>query len=62
MKLPSNVAIQRVIRAAKDAGISIGSIDITATGVTIHSAQKEKTGSAFDRWKDQQSEARAAHR
>jgi hypothetical protein len=42
MKLPSNVAIQRVIRAAKDAGIAIGSIDITATGVTIHSAQKDK--------------------
>lgn len=62
MKLPSNMAIQRVIRAAKEAGVSIGAIDITVTGVTIYSTTKEKTGSAFDRWKEQQSEARASHR
>lgn len=61
MKLPSSAAIQRAIKAAKDAGIPIGAVDITTNGVTIYAPSKEATGTAFDRWKNKQGEARPTH-
>lgn len=61
MKLPSDSAIKRVIRAAKEAGLPIGAVDVSTNGVTIHPPHKEPSGSAYDRWKAKQGEARPAH-
>ena len=49
VKLLSSTEIKRVIKAAKDAGVLIGSVDIRADGVAIY-PPAESAGSAFDDW------------
>ena len=59
MKLLSSAEIKRVIKAAKDAGVQIGSVDIRADGVAIY-PPAQSTENAFDAWK--QNRDRAARR
>lgn len=50
MKLLSSAEIKRVIKAAKDAGVEIGAVDIRSDGVAIY-PPAESAGNAFDAWK-----------
>ena len=50
MKLLPSPEIKRILKAAKDAGIAIGAIDIRTDGITIHPPAKAQ-GSAYDQWK-----------
>ena len=53
VRFPPSPEIKRAIKAAKDAGIAIGSVDIRADGVTIHPPSTTHRN-AFDDWiKDQ---------
>lgn len=49
MKLLSSAEIKRVIKAAKDAGVAIGTVDIRADGIAIY-PPSESAGNAFDAW------------
>lgn len=53
IKFPRSPEIKRLIKAAKDAGIQVGSIDIRPDGVTIYPAEKAQGQSAYDIWKAQ---------
>lgn len=48
---PRSPEIKRLIKAAKDAGIQVGSIDIRVDGITIYPAAKDQGQSAYDLWK-----------
>lgn len=61
MKLLSSAEIKRVIKAAKDAGVIIGSVDIRADGVAIY-PPAESAGSAFDVWKKNHDRLKAGQR
>ena len=52
-KFPKSPEIKRLIKAARDAGIQVGSIDIRPDGVTIYPAEKVQGQSAYDIWKAQ---------
>lgn len=52
LRFPKSPEIKRLIKAARDAGIQIGSIDIRPDGVTIYPPAKEGQ-SAYDIWKAQ---------
>lgn len=55
MHFPRSPEIKRIIKAAKDAGVEIGSIDIRADGVTISPPLNGNVGvSPYDKWKAQQ--------
>jgi hypothetical protein len=60
-KLLSSPEIKRVLKAAKDAGVEIGPIDIYPDHVTIHPlGESGGKANAYDVWK--QSHDRAARR
>lgn len=50
---PRSPEIKRLIKAAKDAGLQIGSIDIRPDGITIHPPAKAQGNSAYDTWEAQ---------
>lgn len=54
MKLLPSTEIKRVIKAAKDAGIAIGSVDIRADGIAIYPPTESAVGNAYDAWKKKQ--------
>lgn len=52
---PRSPEIKRLIKAAKDAGVQIGSIDIRPDGITIYPPVKGKGEmSPYDVWKASQ--------
>lgn len=53
IQFPKSPEIKRLIKAARDAGIQVGSIDIRPDGVTIYPAEKAQGQSAYDIWKAQ---------
>lgn len=53
IRFPGSTEIKRLIKAAKDAGIQVGSIDIRPDGITIYPAEKAQGQSAYDIWKAQ---------
>ncbi|MFX4084526.1 hypothetical protein ACKU27_05410 [Sphingobium yanoikuyae] len=53
LKFPKSPEIKRLIKAARDAGMQIGSIDIRPDGVTIYPPAKEQGQSPYDIWKAQ---------
>lgn len=60
-KLLSSPEIKRVLKAAKDAGVEFGPIDIYPDHVTIHPlGESGVKANAYDRWK--QDNDRAARR
>lgn len=62
-KLLSSPEIKRVLKAAKDAGVEIGAIDIHTDHVTIRpSVESGGKQNAFDAWKQKQSHDRSAYR
>ena len=48
---PRSPEIKRILKAARDAGIPIGAVDIRPDGITIHPPAKTTGGSAYDTWK-----------
>lgn len=54
MKLLSSAEIKRVIKAAKDAGVEIGTVDIRADGIAIYPPTESAVGNAYDAWKKRQ--------
>lgn len=53
VSFPRSPEIKRVLKAAKDAGVQIGSIDIRPDGITIYPPEKGQGQSAYDIWKAQ---------
>lgn len=51
---PRSPEIKRVLKAAKDAGVAIGSVDIRPDGITIYPPGKDQGQSAYDIWKQNQ--------
>ncbi len=49
---PKSPEIKRILKAAKDAGVTIGSVDIRPDGITIH-PQAKVGSSPYDLWKAQ---------
>lgn len=51
VKFPSSPEIKRVIAAARNAGVQIGSVDIRADGVTIHPLVENHAGmTPYEKW------------
>lgn len=51
-KLLSSPEIKRVLKAAKDAGIEFGAVDIRADGITLHPiGESGAKPDAFEIWK-----------
>lgn len=62
-KLLSSPEIKRVLKAAQDAGVEIGAIDIHTDHVTIRPpVEAGGKHNAFDAWKQKQNHDRSAHR
>lgn len=52
-KFPHSPEIKRVLKAVRDSGIAIGSVDIRPDGITILPKAKDNKRSAYDIWKAQ---------
>jgi hypothetical protein len=53
VNFPRSPEIKRIIKAANDAGVQIGSVDIRPDGITINQPTEAASASDYDIWTSQ---------